>query len=58
MGWWGFAVANRNFPFGPIVAPGSNGDAMKEILRLLLETTGILLTDFVDDLIGNGDDEA
>ena len=34
------------------VAPAPNDDSLKEVLRLLTLETGIVLTDFVDDMIG------
>ena len=43
-------------PFGLAPAPGVNDSSIKEILRLLRQSRGIDLLDFVDDMFGEGDD--
>ena len=43
----------RYFPYGMSVAPAANDDSLKEVLRLLTLKTGVLLTDFVDDMLGS-----
>ena len=40
------------FPFGLAPSPGVNDESVKELLRLLEAHTGVVLTDFVDDLLG------
>lgn len=44
-------------PFGLSVAPGFNDAHTKEVLRLLKHHTGVDLTGFVDDLLGNASSE-
>ena len=44
-------------PFGLAPSPGINDKSLKEVLRLASLHTGVHVTDFVDDLLGQGSNE-
>ena len=45
------------FPFGMKSAPAANDHSVKELLRLLDLNEGVVLTDFIDDLLGGAHSE-